>query len=1065
MATLNSDDKDRPGLWFVDDKAKPELLERILDKATSPSLLIKLSDSTSEQLLNSMRAGGWNVIATVSEPAYRMLAYEGGLDFVIHDELKEGELKIEPGTVKIDFDEISAANVHESISNFDRKFLQTVQPEIVFIGNDKLYNKLQGVSLDISKEIHEKLRKGLPTDTTGMVICDARKLSKPDIAKELKRSDLPLVVLDEYGSEPHKIKYEDLDNISSVQSAMRSALAAYARQDINKPRRVVYVEGFEDELVKKHLKSLGHYMTILKRERLLKLVNTEASKKPDMGFLRRADAVVGPLSDDYLRFVEAAKIDGELPAKFCAMAPYEKNVERLRSLLFLLNGGFAFLPMHHRSLNMLDIILRKIHRRPRLPLRVLYEKLEGKKLAGVCRKAEDDLLSEEVSGIQKGISALFEASNEARTGLPAATLAYGLYHLHRLSKTHPVITKNTLSWFSKAVSENYRHLRKRISPYYVQKSAVESFRQTPSKEVVQNLRQQVFRIPYAPDYDFFHKVRPAAEAERYLKVFDYFSRLNRLQKGIRQQWHRLDIDWSVLEKPYDVGLAELFVFHKLQDDKYLLTEVEDFNNYKDLLEYLRENRTNTESVMETFENSVRQAARMAALGPLLATEQVGDLASFWASRFESRLYAPISEGLSRLFERKMPDEEFSKLEQSLNVGYRHLSSLKLIPGFYSDRWPGNMGNRKNKKQYNFGYRLCYTLPAVIEAATVFQHTDYLPGNTLDEKISVEQKFIRLFFEEFNSAAWTFNKRIQPKCGEGLKYFILKEIEKDVKSWKELKLQARAADKPIKDPIHMSIPQRESLTRVLLYPDVRTLSQMHAAVELLPDNSTIDDICGALQQYAVDIKEILPNKVRKTQHLYNNIKRHFKADKKILSRIDKVAKNLPQDADITTAREALYDELYEKPKQYVGLLKSFAQNMQAKQTLWEFEGKNRGLYEKALSEKYIPAYYVTMMERGLIAAAALIKKVTDLKTYTRCSPGHPFDSRHMNECMAKLDLAKMAVANSMRAAHYCQNYFAGKNEELVHAAGEIARFDKLLHDELLTGIGKAQGIYETRKAVP
>lgn len=1098
MGLWNIENKEDPGLWYVDDKAKPELLERILDKTTSPSLLLKLTDpAPSEQLLRSLKAGGWNVLVTSSEEVYRTLAYEGGLDFVIHNILREEPLRIAPGTENFDYNQIDANHVYQSISNLDKEFLQIMQPEIAFIGNDVLYNKFQGLAHEISKEMHNSLRQGMPSDNTDLVICDAKKLAKTVIAKELKKFDLPLVVINDNEKGAHILKQSDLDDASATQAVLRSTIAAYNRKDVNKPRNVIYVQGPDEDGIKKYLKSIGHRVTVLKRDKLLKVVNLERKMEGELSFLRRADAVVGYLSDEYLRFVEAIKKEvteiaektadkkdekeknDELPTKFCAVTrgvtPFEKNIDKFRSALFLLYGGFAFVPVKHKSHDMLRIVLRNIHRKPRLPLRILYAKYEGKrhngeKLAKIYKKAEQDLLSEELAGIYRGIYDTFDAANMARTGLPAATLAYGMFYVHQMSKRNPAITQNTLNSVAKTIRNNYDNLRKRISPYSIQRIAVESFKLLPHKEQVQNLRQQVFPVSYPPDYDFFHKPRGESEAERYLKVFDFFSRLNRRSKRIKPHWRKLDIDWSVPEKPYVVELAELFLFHKLleekdKENKYLLTEVEDYKSHKDLVEHLRENKDNKKVIISTFEQAVRHAARTCAQGPLLAAEQVNDVGSFWGNRFTERLRQPIGEGLSKLFEINMPAEEFGKLEQSLKAAYKYLSSEKLVKGFYSDRWPGNMGIRKNKKHYNFGYRLCYILPAVVEAVTVFQHTDYLPGNILDEKINLEQKFIRIFFEEFNNAAVTFNYQILPKYKAGLKDFICEEISQDIKSWKDLKLQARTVDKPIKDIIHMSISPRESHTRVLLYPSQKTLSQMLTAVELLPDDAPATLIYHTLQEYVAN-KEALSPKARKVQSLYYQAKRNFRKDKKMLYRMEEVLKNLPKDVEVNEAREALYNELYEKPHQYVSLLKSFADNMQHRQSLYEFEG-SRGNFEKSLNEKYIPAYYVAMMERGVLAAATLFKNVSDLKRDPHCGSGHPFDSKHIQECLSKLELAKMAVSNSTRAAHFCHKYFLGKNDDLAYAASQIEHFDKMLYDNILTGIGKAKGIYETttRKAAP
>ncbi len=1057
------------GLWTIDTTIELEDLERLIDEATSPSLLLKLpSTAPLDRHLQVFSEGKWNIFVAQSEELYRMLAREGGFDIVSHDVL-EGKtpLQVGLGTHVCDFSSVTQPNIKKSLVTLDRLFIENANVGISFVGSVESYRKFAGTVIGETAEkldMQRQIRRGIPDMNTDVIVLEEGSQTASGPFKNLS---LPTVLISaENKDSPNKyvLKPSELMDEEMVLGVLRLALADYYKQDVDRPRNVTYVQMTADATLLNWLRELRHdgrrnevsplkgYGKFDDVEFIKALLRRNLRKPSDMDELNEAipaktDIMMGDISPKYLSFVNFIRDTNRINARYLGVTPYETSMDKLGSLLFALSGSYAFIPLKRKSIDMLRVLLRNVKRKPRLPFRALFDKWDAK-IADVCREAEQDILSQEDARIHKGVVALFHAVEKAETGLPAATLAYCLLNSHE-----------ELDAFEQTVRRNYEVLNDRITLYDIQRHIV-AFND-PLRSRVRNLRRVVFRTQYPPDYDIFRKYRSTEEGEQYVKVFDFLRRINRIYQNA--------------PKKFTVGLSELICAQKIAEDKFLLAEVEAHGKYETLLDHLSKRKEDSSAIREDLSNAVRQAARMSAQGPLLSAKQVENLATFWNDRFGERIHSPINEGMD-LFDISIGSREFDSLRTALEAVWNYLANEKLVSGFYSDRWPGNIGVRNGDEYYNLGFRMCYRLPAIIENVTVFQHTNYLPSDSIDQKIQDAEQFIKLFFDEFNDAALAFNSTIVEKSKLNPRDFILEEIVKDINEWKQYELRARTPEKAIEDPVFMSLADKSSLSSILLRPNQETLVQMADAVKSLGGDVAVDTIYERLREYVrasqrtlVEIKQTLSSAhnsfIRSKSgeplvlYMLAALKNAFSKEKKILSRIKTAFSILPGDVDQKDIAEILYREFDAKPAQYVGLLENFTQNLTPRQSAHEFEG-GQAAYEAAVKEKYVPAYFVAMMERGLIAAGAIFNTMIDIKRYTACAhANHPWDRNHIPEYERLLGLAKMSVTNSLQATEACQKIFAGRNDGIVKAADQISSFDKVLYKHIADAYERVRSLEE------
>jgi len=1039
---------------IIQDTETSKDLAKVIEEATSPSLLLKVAEPDKwGPLLAALSSGEWNVVATSSEKIYRVLAYEGGLDIISHDALHGNEpVRIFPGSVMHDFSKLSLVDIQSAVAELDEAFIsQVIRPRIGYFG--RLRRDLSGTL--VASGYENPVSKVDPKARYDLLVCEEELFEH---LKDSDRQPVIVVVNDENASQAshaHKLKRGDLENKPVVLSTMRTAFARHYKKEMDKktklPRSVLLAPIHDDQHLSTWL-GFHHSVTILDSEKL-QMAQSLLSKKPkkteDEQILaqlipKATEAVIGQLTHEYLLFTESLKKSGRLNGKIYAATPYSTNLEKMASLLFTLSGGDAFIPLGRKEGNMLRNLLIS-PRKPRLPLRARYQEWEEEDIARVCIDAENNLLSgkdEKDPLLNKGIIDLFNIIDKARTGIPAATLAYGIRYaraqyaernMDRLKETQQdvrVHDEDLFALIEREIRDNYAVLRKGISIFDLQNHLADtSFLETE----LQNLRKVVFTADYPPDYVLYKKFRPALEGDSYIKVFDFFRRLNRRHEKLGRT------PGKVLPN-YRVGLCNLVYFGKAKDDYNLLVEAEEFGKHEVLLDYLRKHKNEPEIIVEYFEQAVKQAARMAAQGPLSAAVSVDNLAKFWDNRFVKRIHQPLSEGMEKLFKAETPPEVYNKLFDSLRVVWNHLANTPLVKGFYSDRWPGNMGHRG--ELYNLGFRKCYVLPAVIEAVTVFQHTDYLPGNH-EEKAKHQERFIKMFFGEFDAVAKVFNEDIVLGYDDNRLKFILDEISNDILMLDSYKFSPRAVEMPMEDPIHMSFAKSDSLSPVLLYPSKETLAQMYSILHSqCSGNPEANVILDTLRNYIrenqrtfTEIKSIISSSRDKSATICDQLIQRYDQNPGITSRIRSALGTLSSDPSSKNIEDVLRAEFDEKPVQYVDLLKNYMENLVKRDTLSEFE---KGNVEAALNEKYVPAFFVSTMERGLIAAGAIFEAVISK---------HPRDADYVSESKRLTDLAMMSISNSIKAAEWVQGYFVGKDEKMVKAAEGIAAFDRLLYRDM------------------
>ncbi len=1015
-------------MQYVRDNERPENLERIVDRSTSPSLLIKTGHVEAiSSLLDALSAGGWNVLATEDEEFYKVLATEGGFDILLNhtpENKVSGYYRVQTQRREIALE--NPADATQSVFQLDKAFIEIANPNMAFVGPIETFDAFRNTVLSSVYLPGNKIARSQPEANTGLVILD------PSTGEEYQDTEIPVIkVTDRNETEGYAIKKADLKNEVLLIGMLRQALAGYYKKDVNHPRKIICVQTQPQMPVFNWLDDIGHRVTTLTPDKLKKadklLSKKTKSRESFYQILPRdTDVIIGELSNEYLRFIENLKSSNLLDFQACAIGSYKTSSDKLLSLLFLLSSGNAFIRPEQKGLHMLRILLRNLNRKKRLPFRSFYEKWENEKIASVCKNAEKHIYAGEIRGhevkIGEALVSLFGAISAARTSLPIANLIYCINHLR---DARPEIMR----LLELRVRNNYEALERGIDLGDIKRHLATSFSKDPFRVLVQNLRRGVVVTKYPSHYVLYNKVRLLDEAERYTKVYDFFTRLNRRYSTTSQ------------ETSHPVELSELVWSKKLDKDMHLLVERQEIKD-ETLLDFLHSQK-DADVISKCYEAAVIQAARTSAQGPLSAAQNVDDLASFWSSRFDVRIKEPFYEGFSKLFNLQISDSDFSALYSALDVVWNHLSQQKFISGFYSDRWPGNLGRRENGDLYNFGFRLCYCLPSIIEQVTVFQHTDYLTANSVDDKIKQVASFVKTFFEEFDNSTGEFNK-IVGQYESNPKQFILDEIRRDIDRWKEYKLMPRTTKDLIEDPINMSFASKDSLTRIFLYPNQETLAQMLEISESLLDNSS-DMIFSQLYGYAVSgkkaydqIKPMIAT-ARSVEVLQSRVCRQFKKDPKLCSRLKSIFSALPANANAKIVEAELIDELYEKPTRYFDLLKGFSQNLSRRQTMHEFEN---GDFEKALNEKYIPAHFVAMMERGLIAGGAVLKSMSDIKSYD-----HPLDPEQVPQYSRSPELVKMCLQNSIKAAEVTRHMFGEKNPELAKAADAICNFGKSIYNHI------------------
>ncbi len=828
----------------------------MLSKVHEPSVLFYLPNA---ELyggpLKKVSEDGWNVVVAEKRDKFDQLAFELSFDVVV------GDSKVHPSVLRksaiVQAEKMDFLDVAGIVAALDHAYVLQAKPNITFIGPVQSYRDLQIGLDDVSDKVHMARRKDIRPHLLGnIVIYHEEKVPEGyNLASVIKELSIPSIVIakdtsKEFVGLSKVLKEDDVNSSIKLKRVLRDAFSSFNVTRASGKKTVKLIQKGSDQSLAKKMVSEGHDLNVSGEDEVERLMDVFSEKVPEAVSVEKhlpmhVDAVVGPVTDKFIEVMKLLK--AHRPGlKVYGYTPYNSTLERMDAFKFMLDGGDAFLP-DGRASSLLSDELRKS--KPALPLRETYSKVEKKAIAQNCIDGEREMLSGEMRGATEGIVHLWNAISSSKTGLPVQVLQYCLR----------IMDEGRKRAINERIHQKIEYV-KEVSGLEEAIKGIGEIGESRFRDLVQNLRlvvgKEKFLDPESGVYYYaFSKFRKPDEALKYVNTFDFLTRINR--EILKLKPTRIERMKSIFKRPVDllrrpvsgwreffkeeriVKLSELTHYGAVSDDIMQLKEIENAVDSRDLFDYVMGAE---DGILALLEKAVQQAARMSAYGPQSVALPVGNLSDFWGSRFSKRISEPIRGGMNRVFGQELNETIFESLEKGLAEVYAFADACVLPKSFYSDRWLGNFGVRKNGEVFNFGYRTAYMLPFIVEAVTLFQHTDFWPGSDFTEKIKIESEYVRKFCREYDSAVELFNK-IALNKNEDL---ISEQIRMDLEERRLFTPRLVKTTLPLTDPLRVNFLSRDSYNHLLMYPEAETLENLLKTAELKKGRKT-DAILAELRE--------------------------------------------------------------------------------------------------------------------------------------------------------------------------------------------------------------------------